>query len=233
MAEEAGSMLDMEKLLESLKEDHRTFFLRQEILKGLAEKALAQNPSVRFFTGPCSECIRNQVTQIVFREGEEYIPVFVRYARWELSGKKEKKREKEIERKKDEEYHQYLWIRDLQMMELMTLVRPGCRYGYVLWMSDDERYWQRSGGVSHPSFDTWEGTKYGGIMRWAVRSLHRIHREYVDPIVLYSAYQVKWKQFSPAMGKLREVKYALMKITREEVLEGICTTEEEDSWLES
>lgn len=100
MAEEDGSMLDMEKLLESLKEDHRTFFLRQEILKGLEEKALAQNPSVRFFTGPCSECIRNQVTQVVFREGEEYIPVFVRYAQWDLSGKKRKKEKKKLNGRK-------------------------------------------------------------------------------------------------------------------------------------
>lgn len=225
--------LDIEELIKSLSEEHKTFFLRQEILKGLAEQAVSKNPAVRFFTGPCSECLRNQVTQVIFREGEDYIPLFLRYGRWELSGTKEKKREKEIERKKKEEYHQYLWIRDLQMTELMTLVRPGCHCGYVLWMADDDRYWQRSGDASHTSFATWEGMEYGGIMRWTVKSLHRIHRDYVDPVVLYSTYRPHWKIFAPAEGRRREMRYALMKITREDVLEGICRTEEEDSWIES
>ncbi len=92
----------------------------------------------------------------------------------------------------------YLYLKDIQRIELIKKEVPYFREGYTLFFTNDMTYEKppRKENCFYREFSLHQGIKKTGIMKWDENASEGTKRYCKDDIELQDEYEVKWRIFS-------------------------------------
>ena len=106
----------------------------------------------------------------------------------------------------------YDFLKDIMRIE-RTIEFNNLRTGYVILITNDPSYWEKSTSSSiDEEFRIYEDRKLEGTLRWKERAADGTTKGRKKPIELSGSYKVKWNDYYKTEKKNQWFRYLLLKI---------------------
>lgn len=110
----------------------------------------------------------------------------------------------------------YDFVKDICRVELFATHLDGFKYGYVLWLTNDQYYWNapNNPNAGYADFSVHHGAKKSGTMSWGSHLSAGTIKGREKELHLGNEYDIVWNNYSDLDVKSGVFKYALMRVEK-------------------
>lgn len=108
----------------------------------------------------------------------------------------------------------YDFVKDICRIESFATHIDSCKYGYVLWLTNDQYYWNapNNPNAGYAAFSVHHGAKKTGTMSWGSHLSAGTIKGRENELHLRNEYDIVWNDYSDLEVKGGAFKYALMRV---------------------
>ncbi|MDD4113939.1 MAG: hypothetical protein PHC56_13050 [Herbinix sp.] len=190
--------MDLENIIESLKKERQVFHSEADFQFALAWQIQIAYPEAKVRLEYCPAQYPNTHIDIVVKLNSSTIWIELKYKTLKLKFS-HKGEVYSLKGHGAEDIGKYLFLKDLQRVEMLCKSFPTASYGYVIFLTNDPTYWQKKRIRKETAADEFrlhDGKCIYGHLDWGLNTGEGTKRGHEEPIELNGQYVTKWKDYS-------------------------------------
>ena len=190
--------VNLTSIIESLKKERQVFHSEADFQFALAWQIQRAYPDAKVRLEYCPAQKPNMHIDIVVTLNNKTICIELKYKTLKLNLESDGETYN-LKGHGAEDIGKYLFLKDLQRIEMLCDSSSIFSYGYVVFLTNDPTYWKPkriNKETAAEAFRLHDGAQLHGNLDWGLNTGEGTKRGHEEPIELVGDYDVNWKNYS-------------------------------------